>query len=169
MAIHEIKERVIVKTYNEKTDKDEEKEITFEKDRQTSFFIEDRIKKIFDDKILPSLHKKDKDCIIAIDGGEGCLTGDTLIKTDKGDITINELAKDKKEFIVDSLDIKSQKKVKSKAIAFPTGSKEVFEITTEDGRKVKATKNHTFFVLRNKKIYELPLSELKEEDELICE
>jgi len=35
------------------------------------YFIEDWIKKRFDNKILPDLHKKDKDCVIAIDGMEG--------------------------------------------------------------------------------------------------
>lgn len=36
-----------------------------------NYFLEPWIKKKFDEKILPDLQKKDKDCIIAIDGKEG--------------------------------------------------------------------------------------------------
>lgn len=39
--------------------------------KEISYFIEPWIKRKFDDKILPDLRKKDKDCIIAIDGKEG--------------------------------------------------------------------------------------------------
>lgn len=39
--------------------------------KEVSYFLEPWIKRRFDDKILPDLHKKDKDCIIAIDGKEG--------------------------------------------------------------------------------------------------
>jgi len=35
------------------------------------YFLEDWVKKRFDDKIIPELQKKDKDCVIAIDGSEG--------------------------------------------------------------------------------------------------
>ncbi len=37
-----------------------------------SYYMNDRLEKNLETKIIPSLHKKDKDCIIAIDGGEGC-------------------------------------------------------------------------------------------------
>lgn len=46
-------------------------EIVDKKGKKFSFYIEPRMKKIFDLKILPSLQKKDKDCIICIDGAEG--------------------------------------------------------------------------------------------------
>ena len=39
--------------------------------KEISYFIESWIKERFDNKVLPDLHKKDKDCIIAIDGSEG--------------------------------------------------------------------------------------------------
>lgn len=35
------------------------------------YYIENRLKKVLDDKIKPSLLKKDKDCVIALDGKEG--------------------------------------------------------------------------------------------------
>ena len=43
-------------------------EITKEK---FTYYLEDRLKKNFDDKIIPSLQVKDKDCVIAVDGREG--------------------------------------------------------------------------------------------------
>lgn len=36
-----------------------------------TYWIDDRLKKNLDDKVIPSLHKKDKDYVICIDGGEG--------------------------------------------------------------------------------------------------
>jgi len=39
--------------------------------KEVSFFIEPWIKERFDSKVIPDLEKKDKDCIIAVDGTEG--------------------------------------------------------------------------------------------------
>jgi intein/homing endonuclease len=136
--------------------------------KEISYFLEGWIKNRFDKKVIPDLEKKDKDCVIAIDGKEGCLFEDTLIKTNKGDKKIKELC-DGKSFIVESLDIKNDKKVFSKAICIDSGIKELFEIATEDGRKVKATADHTFFIKRGKRVCEIKLSDLKEGDELICQ
>jgi intein/homing endonuclease len=132
------------------------------------YFIEDRLKHNLDTKVIPMLSLKDKDCVLAIDGKEGCLSKGTLIKTSKGNIPVEELSK-LKSFFVESLDIETDKKEEGKAICFKTGNKEVFEIETIDGRIIKATSKHTFFVMRNNKVYELPLSELNEGDELICQ
>lgn len=41
------------------------------KEKQISYYLDDRLKLKFDDKVIPSLHKKDKDFVMAIDGGEG--------------------------------------------------------------------------------------------------
>ena len=40
-------------------------------ERESTFFIEPWIKERFDNKIIPDIRKKDKDCVIAIDGNEG--------------------------------------------------------------------------------------------------
>lgn len=138
-----------------------------DKERDTEYYIEPNLKKNLKEKLIPSLLQKDKDFFMVIDGREGCLTSDTLIKTSKGDFEVKDLANGK-AFTVESLDIETGKVKQNKAIAFKTGEKEVFEIETEDGRKIKATANHTFFVFREGKVYEVKLSELKEGDELIC-
>lgn len=38
---------------------------------EINYYIDDKVKNIVDNKIKPSLQKKDKDCVICIDGGEG--------------------------------------------------------------------------------------------------
>ncbi len=151
---------VVVEVKDEKYQKKYNKPITY--------YIEPWIKRGFDNRIIPDLREQDKDCVISIDGEEGCLFEDTLIKTSKGNIKIKDLCNNK-EFSVESLDIKNGKKVSGKAICIDSGVKELFEIETEDGRIVKATADHTFFVLRDKKIHEVKLSELKEGDEMICD
>ena len=78
-------------------------------DKPIQYFLEDWIKGRFDNKIIPDLHKKDKDCVIAIDGAEGCLLKDTLIKTSKGNIKIKDL-NNKKSFFVESLNFETNKK-----------------------------------------------------------
>lgn len=45
--------------------------------KEISYFLEPWIKKKFDEKIIPDIQKKDKDCIIAFDGKEG--SGKTTI------------------------------------------------------------------------------------------
>lgn len=40
-------------------------------ERESTFFIEPWIKERFDNKIIPDIRKRDKDCVIAIDGNEG--------------------------------------------------------------------------------------------------
>ena len=43
-----------------------------EKGEIIEYYIEDRLKNSLDNKVIPSLHKKDKDFVICIDGREGC-------------------------------------------------------------------------------------------------
>lgn len=40
-------------------------------ENEVSYYLEGWVRKRFDDKVIPDLYKKDKDCVIAIDGGEG--------------------------------------------------------------------------------------------------
>lgn len=40
-------------------------------DKPISFYLNPRLKRNFDEKVIPSLQKKDKDCFIAVDGSEG--------------------------------------------------------------------------------------------------
>jgi len=109
----------------------------------------------------------DKDFPIIIDGLTGCLSGDTKIKTLNGDELLKSL--NNKIIEVESYNFENDKIEFNKAKVFSSGIKQLYEITLEDGRKIKATLNHTFFVKRNNKIKELKLKDIKEGDELICQ
>jgi len=135
--------------------------------RGTSYHMHDKLKAKWDSIKDGKMKKVDEDRFYITDGHEGCLFENTLIKTNLGNKKIKELIKEK-YFEVDSLNLKTNKKERGKAICIDSGIKELFEIETEDGRKVKATSEHKFFVMRDKKIIELKLSKLKEGDDLIC-
>jgi len=40
-------------------------------EKPITYYMDDRLKKNFDEKTIPSLQKKDKDCVLVIDGAEG--------------------------------------------------------------------------------------------------
>ena len=54
-----------------------------------SYYMDDRLKRNIDLKIIPSLHKKDKDCVLVIDGGEG--TGKSTLAGQIGKYVDNTL------------------------------------------------------------------------------
>jgi len=92
-----------------------------------------------------------------------CLTADTIINTDTGDIPIVELVG--KSGIVNCFDIDNEKPVKSEYfdVRKTISDAKVFEIELEDGRNIKATSMHP--VLTSDGWY--PLSELKEGDMIL--
>lgn len=109
----------------------------------------------------------DKDFPIIIDGLTGCLSGDTKIRTINGDEILKNL--NNQIIKVESYNFKKDKIEFNKAKVFSSGIKELYEIILDDGRKIKATLEHTFFVKRDNKIIELKLKDIKEGDELICQ
>jgi len=136
-------------------------------DIKTGFYMDGYLMKNIEG--IPDFLRKEWD-VVAITSGHGkvgCLTGDTLIKTNEGDKHIKELSN--QTILVESINLQDGKNIQGKAKVFSTGIKEVFEIETIDGRKVKATKDHTFFINKNNKIVEIELRDLKEGDDLICE
>lgn len=110
--------------------------------------------------------KLDRDYFINIEGLKGCLDEDTEIITDKGYLKIKELKNKINKLLV--YDFKNNKTMFSESLLIDSGKQEVFEIETSDGRKIKATENHTFFVKRNNKITETKLKNLKKGDEIVC-
>ena len=134
------------------------------------YWIDDFLKSNFD-YIMPRVSNKiahrRSDMFIIIDGPVGCLTEDTLIQTSNGPMKLSNLKL--KETSLKSFDFETNKEVIGKGAVIPSGKKEVFEIETEDGRKVQATAEHRFFVKRNGKVIELHLNEIKEGDESVCQ
>jgi intein/homing endonuclease len=113
--------------------------------------------------VLMLLNKYDFVCMV--DGNRGCLIGDTLIKTPLGNKKISKIDDIS---ILNAYDFKREKEIETTAKKIDSGIKDVYEIITEDGRIIKATLNHIFFVKRNNKVVELPLKDIKEGEELIC-
>ncbi len=90
----------------------------------------------------------------------GCLTADTrLMRADtNAEITLGELlSSDARDIPVWSLDDRLKLVPRTLTHAFPSGTKEVFELTLTSGRRIKATANHKFLTYDGWK----PLSDLK--------
>ena len=89
----------------------------------------------------------------------GCLTADTrLMRADNNaEITLGELmASGAKDIPVWSLDDRLKLVPRTMTHAFPSGVKQVYEMTLASGRKIKATANHPFLTYDGW----MPLSEL---------
>jgi phage terminase large subunit len=107
--------------------------------------------------------KEDKNGValpIPLDKDNHCLTGDTIVNTVDGDYPISELVG--KTGIVNCYDEVNQKRTIAKYHDCRLTQKdaEVFEITLEDGRTIKATREHPVFTQRGWVI----VGNLKEDD-----
>ena len=77
----------------------------------------------------------------------GCLTGDTrILRADTGaEVTLSELlASGERDVPVWSLDERLRLVPRTMTHAFPSGTKEVFQVRLRSGRLVRATANHPF-------------------------
>ena len=104
-------------------------------------------------KVSTKIAHRRSDFFIIIDGPVGCLSGDTIVPTSLGPRKLSDIAS--KEVYLKSYDFEKNSEVLGKGVVIPSGKKEVFEIETEDGRKIKATAEHKFFVKRDGKVIEL--------------
>jgi ribonucleoside-diphosphate reductase alpha chain len=92
-----------------------------------------------------------------------CVTGDTLVYTDYGLITMRELYKTQRDFdaVVDARFGVMQTSVPSSK-AFRTGFKPVFKLTTREGYSLRATADHKIMTSRGY----VPLGELQKGDKV---
>lgn len=102
---------------------------------------------------------------------EMCLVKGTKViigyNTNKKICNIEDVPKDKYISIC-SLNIDTNKIEKDKGICINTGISNIYEITLEDGRSIKCTDKHPFFILNdNNEIIKKPLNELSDGDEII--
>ncbi|MBU0958167.1 MAG: hypothetical protein KKF56_05150 [Nanoarchaeota archaeon] len=92
-----------------------------------------------------------------------CISNDSQIDTPKGKLKIGDLNHNQ-TFSVYSYNLDKKRKEIDLATKIKSGKKEVFEIETESGKKIKASKDHIFFVKKGNSIEETKLSHIKEGD-----
>jgi ribonucleoside-diphosphate reductase alpha chain len=92
-----------------------------------------------------------------------CVTGDTLVYTDEGLVTMGELYQTQKEFeaVVDSR-YGYEKTFHQSSRAFKTGYKKVFKLLTKEGYSLRATEDHKIMTPQGY----VPLGELKRGDKV---
>lgn len=127
-----------------------------------------RMMDVFDVKDIPNHNFIANNIIIhncdeSIRFATSCIIGDTLIKTPNGNIKIKDL-EGKKNFEILSAN-KDTRKIETQIAERCIKVKDdiVFELETEDGKKIQATKEHKFLTNTGWKM----LSQLKEGDEII--
>jgi len=103
----------------------------------------------------------------AISGETGCLSKDTKLKG--YNLSLEELYnKFGNEFIeTKSYDFDKNIVVPSISKIICSGKKQLYEVVFEGGNIIKATVDHKFFVLRDNKIVELTLKDIKRGDSLV--
>lgn len=81
----------------------------------------------------------------------GCLTGDTIVDTLSGEYTMKELVNNYQDKWVLSWNTQNKQWEPDKIIdAFSTGIKDIYEITLDNGEKIRCTSNHRFLSSDNK-------------------
>lgn len=134
------------------------------------------------DEKLAEGYKDGKITIVA--GLPGCLAGDTLVKINRGKRTgfrLYTLAEAYNRFHTvwdNSIDTKIMALNNDSLLQYHTinnivssGKKEVFEITTDSGKKIRATKDHKFRVFNHTKMDAegfVPVSDLTIGDLVVC-
>lgn len=151
-----------------------------------NLYMDGGLYKQLTESVAPSVQKKDKDWFCIVDGEEGCLTGDTIINTNRNTLgrkfrldymykqyhqrdnvsekTLKKRWDIKTPTYVRSFDGNSIKLHKIKDVVY-SGKKEVWELNLENGRKIKATRDHKIMTKDGWK----ELQELNNEDMIMCD
>ena len=99
----------------------------------------------------------------------GCLSADTLINVIRSKLTRKKLGSMMKTgtFNVPSYNFIKKRIETSQAKIFDSGVKRTFRITTETGKMIDATREHKFFVWKNRKIAEMKLEDIQVGDMMV--
>lgn len=101
------------------------------------------------------------DAIVFVEGNRGCIFYDTKIFTPEGIKQVKDIPETS---IIKAFDFDKGEEVNAIAKKISRKVQKVYEITTEDNRKIKATYNHTFILSNKRKVQ---LKNLKIGDELL--
>ena len=92
-----------------------------------------------------------------------CITGDTLVDTDEGQVPIKELVGSQGRVYAYNFDTDSRDILRYEDVRMTRKQADVFKVTLEDGTEIKATKDHLFLTEKGWK----PLVELTDKDRII--
>jgi len=95
-----------------------------------------------------------------------CISDSSIITLPGGKIILRDI-KNKGRFEILSYNLSKGILEKDYATKINSNKKVVYEIETENGKKIRASKDHIFFVYRNKKIIEVKLEDLNEKDKIV--
>jgi ribonucleotide reductase class II len=96
-------------------------------------------------KHYPEMDSSELEHRMARFGLNPCYTGDTLVSTDRGLVPIKNLVGQHFQALVDLRSVGLDGVKLTDAIAFPTGTKEVYAITLNNGLQLKCTAEHKHF------------------------
>lgn len=101
--------------------------------------------------ILDTLWRKRMPMLIASRGGSKCISGDSLCRTNKGLLKINEMIDPatpvKQKIIIDEKMVNRSGVLKNVDYGWNNGVSETIKITTDKGYTIEGTKNHPICVL----------------------
>src|SRR3989441_6424912 len=95
----------------------------------------------------------------------GCFGPDERIATDKGLIPVKDLVRRLEDG--EKIQAQTHKGLKPFTYVFHNGIKDLYEVTTSRGYRVRVTLDHKMGILRNGEIVTIPLRELEEGDEIL--
>src|SRR3989441_7265745 len=95
----------------------------------------------------------------------GCFGPDERIATDRGLIRAKELAE--RLDAGEAIQSQTHKGLRPFTTVFRNGIKDLYEVTTSRGYRVRVTLDHKMGILRNGEIVTIPLRELEEGDEIL--
>lgn len=98
-----------------------------------------------------------------VDKDNHCVTGDTLVDTEYGQVPISELVGTKGKVHAYNFDTETRDVLEYEDVRITRRNAEVFKVTLEDGTEIKATKDHLFLTVEGWK----PLGNLTKKDFII--
>jgi len=105
--------------------------------------------------------------VVLISGKRGCLTGDTMIFTDKGYKFIKEFNEKEDKILSFDKDIKKFEWEKAKLLSYPIKNEDLFKIELKDGRVINLTNEHPLLSSYGKYIYYRRACDLKVNDKIV--